>query len=167
MSKIIQNGDKVLRMEAESVDPKMFGSKKLLAILKDMAKTANAEQDAVAIAAPQIGVSLRIFVITDRVREIIKSPDLPLIYINPTIIKQSKDKKAMEEGCLSVRWLYGKVRRSSRVTIEAFDESGNKFTRGASGLLAQIFQHETDHLDGILFIDTAKNLREMLPENQD
>ena len=70
----------------------------------------------------------------------------------------------MEEGCLSVRYLYGKVSRANKVTIEAFDESAKKFTRGASGILAQIFQHETDHLDGVLFIDKAKDLTEVLPE---
>ena len=70
----------------------------------------------------------------------------------------------MEEGCLSVRWLYGKVRRSSKATINAYDEHGKKIVRGASGLLAQIFQHECDHLDGTLFIDKAKELWEMSEE---
>ena len=71
----------------------------------------------------------------------------------------------MPEGCLSVRWLYGEVKRSTNATILAYDEKGEKFTRGAGGLLAQIFQHETDHLDGILFTDKARNLEEMSPES--
>jgi peptide deformylase len=71
----------------------------------------------------------------------------------------------MEEGCLSVRYLYGKVRRSKKATIEAYNEHGKKFTAGASGILAQIFQHETDHLNGILFIDKAKQIEEILPEH--
>ena len=86
------------------------------------------------------------------------------VFINPTITFKSKDKKKMEEGCLSVRWLYGTVKRSSRVTIEAQNELGEKFIETGTGLMAQIFQHETDHLNGILFIDTAENIREMLPE---
>jgi peptide deformylase len=69
----------------------------------------------------------------------------------------------MEEGCLSLRWLYGKVKRSARVTVEAYDEEGKKFSRGAGGLLAQIFQHEIDHLNGRLFIDTATDVVNIPP----
>jgi peptide deformylase len=71
----------------------------------------------------------------------------------------------MPEGCLSVRWLYGNVLRSTKASIEAYDEFGNKFTRGGSGLLAQIFQHETDHLNGVLFIDTAEDVEDMPPDS--
>ena len=67
----------------------------------------------------------------------------------------------MEEGCLSVRFLYGKVERAVKASVEAFDENGNKFTKGGSGLIAQIFQHETDHLNGALFIDKAKDVTEL------
>ena len=70
----------------------------------------------------------------------------------------------MEEGCLSVRYLYGKVSRANQATIEAYDEKGKKFQRGGTGLLAKIFQHEVDHLNGILFIDKAKNLEEIPPK---
>ena len=73
----------------------------------------------------------------------------------------SKEKKKMEEGCLSVRYLYGKVSRSVKASIEAYDEHGNKFKKGVSGLMAQVFQHETDHLNGILFIDMATDLEEL------
>jgi peptide deformylase len=86
------------------------------------------------------------------------------VYINPVMKKMSKSKKMVEEGCLSVRYLYGKVNRSTKATIEAYDENGNKFTKGGSGLLAQIFQHEYDHLNGILFIDKAKGLEEIPPK---
>ena len=70
----------------------------------------------------------------------------------------------MPEGCLSVRPLYGKTFRSTKATITAYNKNGKKFTRGASGLLAQIFQHETDHLNGILFIDHAKDIKEEVPK---
>ena len=83
-------------------------------------------------------------------------PDM--VFINPKIEKFSKEKRDMPEGCLSVRGTYGKVKRSVRCTIKAYDEKGNLITRGASGFLAQIFQHETDHLNGILFIEKAKNV---------
>jgi len=64
----------------------------------------------------------------------------------------------MDEGCLSVRGKYGKVKRSEKTTMTALDESGKKFRYGGSGLISQIFQHETDHLDGILFTDKATDI---------
>jgi peptide deformylase len=72
----------------------------------------------------------------------------------------------MAEGCLSVRPLYGKVRRATKATMEAYDENGKKFTKSGSGLLAHIFQHETDHLDGILFIDKARDIHESTSEEE-
>lgn len=167
---VVQKEDPVLRKKAEEVPISDVKSPKIKAILANMSKALQEQEDGVAIAAPQIGESLRIFVIAGRVWNILKKdpktkfPDQ--VYINPKILKRSKDKKNMEEGCLSVRWLYGKIKRSSRVSIGAYDENGNYFERGASGLFAQIFQHETDHLNGVLFIDTAKELKEVLPENQ-
>ncbi|KKT14778.1 MAG: Peptide deformylase [Parcubacteria group bacterium GW2011_GWC1_43_30] len=137
---------------------KSIGSKKIRDILYRMREALHAEEDGAAIAAPQIGESLRIFVVS---KKITKTKDL--VFINPEIIKASKKKKKVEEGCLSIRWLYGQVKRSEKVTIRAYGETGKQFERGASGLLAQIFQHEMDHLDGILFIDKAENLREIPP----
>lgn len=84
-----------------------------------------------------------------------------MVFINPVIKKLSREKRMMEEGCLSVRPLYGKVKRSVKATITAYNEKGEKFEMGASGLLAQIFQHEVDHLYGTLFIDKAVDLFEM------
>lgn len=123
------------------------------------------EPDGVALAAPQIGESLRLFIVSPMAYEAMNfSGKKKLVFINPVILKRSKDKKLVEEGCLSVRPLYGKVRRSSRVTIEAYDERGEKFIMESTGLLAQIFQHETDHLEGVLFTDKAKELMEMPKE---
>jgi peptide deformylase len=132
-----------------------------------MKKALATQGDGVAIAAPQIGVSLRIFVVAGKVFHPVWQADgiLPegekvedLVYINPVITKLSKTKRWMHEGCLSVRPLWGEVERSINATVTAYDEHGHKFTRGAGGLLAHIFQHETDHLNGILFIDNARNV---------
>ena len=90
-----------------------------------------------------------------------------VVYINPEIKKLSRTKTRVDEGCLSVRYLYGKVERSEKATVTAYDENGHKFTRGGSGLLAQIFQHEIDHLNGILFIDKADDIVEILPKNDE
>jgi len=86
-----------------------------------------------------------------------------MIFINPKILKTSKKQTLVEEGCLSVRWLYGKVSRPEKTLIKAYDEEGKAFTMGGSGLLSQAFQHETDHLEGVLFTDKAKELKEISP----
>ncbi|MES2087507.1 MAG: peptide deformylase [Patescibacteria group bacterium] len=177
MTPIVQNPNPVLRKVAKEVPEKTIKSPKIIAVLERMKEALDSQEDGVAIAAPQIGESLRIFVITERALEIsdelaegkkiAKNPEKVyghLVFINPVISKISKTKAVLEEGCLSVRYAYGKVNRSTKATVKAFNEKGEKFTRGGSGLLAQIFQHEIDHLNGILFIDTAKEVKEVPPE---
>lgn len=170
MVKILDKDNKTLREIAQSVPLEDISSPKIKKILADMKKALASQDDGVAIAAPQIGVSLRIFVISGKVIAYTKGEDEEkhhyddMVYINPVIVKRSKEKRLMEEGCLSVRYLYGKVNRSQKVHIEAYDENGNFISRGGSGLLAQIYQHETDHLDGILFIDNAVDVEDIPPE---
>lgn len=166
MVKIVQKEDPVLRKLAQEVPLEDISTPKIQKILTDMKKSLSSQDDGVAIAAPQIGVSLRIFVVAGKAIDIVKKSEghLDEVYINPVITKISKDKRSVDEGCLSVRYLYGKTKRASKVTVEAYNEKGEKFSRGAAGLLAQIFQHETDHLNGILFIDHAKNIRDLPPE---
>ena len=165
---ILQKENILLRKIAQPVDFAKIPKTRIATILKDMQKALYSQNDGVAIAAPQIGISLRIFVVSKKIFELTGNtthiPANDLIFINPTITKLSREKALMEEGCLSVRWLYGKVSRSKKATIEAYDISGKKFTRGASGVLAQVFQHETDHLNGVLFIDKAEHVEEILPE---
>ncbi len=164
MIAIVDREHPALRAGAQPVPPELFGTKKLHTIIKNMQEALASQDDGVALAAPQIGLPLQIFVVAPSVFEGEKSKDVRTVYINPTFTRLSKRTHSMEEGCLSVRWLYGEVRRSANATIEAYDEKGQRFTRGAGGLLAQIFQHEVDHLKGKLFTDTAKNLREIPPE---
>ena len=170
---IVQKDEAVLRKMAQKVNLQEIASPKIQKIIKEM-KTALAEQDdGVAIAAPQIGVLLRIFVVSQKVEGLMnkkenvsdaeKAKTKDSVYINPEIKKMSKTKVQVEEGCLSIRYLYGKVARAEKATVEAWDETGKKFTRGGSGLLAQIFQHEIDHLNGMLFIDKARDVVEILP----
>jgi peptide deformylase len=170
--KILQRDESVLRDIAKEVVVEDIENPRIQNVIKKMKIALYNESDGVAIAAPQIGESLRIFIVSGRVshmmerKELAEGEILPpdLVFINPKLIKLSKTKKVMEEGCLSVRWLYGQVNRSTKATIVALDENGNKFQKGASGILAQIFQHETDHLNGILFIDKATNLENIPPE---
>ena len=175
-TEILQKDAPVLRKIAKSVAIKDIGSQKIKELLEKMKVALHAEEDGVALAAPQIGESLRIFIVRGDVLTLTSKQNLnvgkvsklphpmkDLIFINPEIIKSSKQKKKLEEGCLSIRWLYGMVRRSDKVTLRALDETGKLVERGASGLLAQIFQHELDHLNGILFIDNAENVQEIPP----
>jgi peptide deformylase len=173
MIPIVQKGEAVLRKRALEVPLSDIQTPKIQKIIATMIEALYQEEDGVAIAAPQIGASVRIFIVAGKVLsphypdlepDEIAPPDL--ICINPEIIKLSKTKKKMPEGCLSVRWLYGNVSRSTKAMIEAYDNQGRKFSRGGSGLLAQIFQHETDHLDGVLFIDTAEDIEDLPPEKQ-
>jgi len=177
MKKIVQKNDRVLRQNTKDIPIGEIKTFKIQKILKEMSSALKSQSDGVAIAAPQIGYPLSIFVVSGKIfhkdfvrgeKEFEKIPDkeIPkdLVFINPKISKLSKEKEWMPEGCLSVRWLYGKTFRSKKAMITAYDEKGKKFQRGASGLLAQIFQHETDHLKGVLFIDHAKDIKEELPK---
>lgn len=170
MTKILQKNEPLLREKSLEIPVKEIPTARIQKILEKMKKTLATQDDGVAIAAPQIGELLRIFVVSHKVFAMEKNDEnhanySDMVFINPKIIKLSKQTDLMEEGCLSVRYLYGKVQRSKKAMVEAYDENGKKFKKGGSGILAQIFQHETDHLNGILFIDTATDLKDIPPEN--
>ncbi len=139
MPEILQRDAVVLRQTAKEVPIADIGTEKLNAIIADMRKAMASQKDGIAIAAPQIGISLRIFVVAGKLLKqadkTYKGDGSDLVFINPVLTKLSKEKKEVEEGCLSVRWLYGIVKRSTRVTINALNEKGEKIDRGASGLL--------------------------------
>lgn len=164
--------EEVLRKQCALVAPDQIQSKEIQQIIVDMSQALRESGDGVAIAAPQIGHTVRIFTVAGSIIDHVNnyrgehtSPDK--VFINPEIIKSSKTKKAMRgEGCLSVRFIYGTTKRSDRVTVKAFDENGKEFVMKGQGLLAQIFQHEIDHLNGILFVDHATDIREMSNEEK-
>lgn len=183
-SEIVQSDNPVLRQHTKAIPIHEIGSKHIQNIISRMKKALESQEDGVGLAASQIGEPLSIFVISHRVFDQFKDESKTadnkdvtelsnpankagkkkvsdMVFINPVIKKLSREKKMMEEGCLSVRPLYGKVKRSVKATITAYNEKGEKFEMGASGLLAQIFQHEVDHLYGVLFIDNAVDLFEM------
>lgn len=152
----------VLREIAKPVKASEFGTSELQKILDDMSSALKKEFDGIAIAAPQIGISKRIFIVSPEAYEQAKDLKIkPLVFINPKIIKKSRKTMEVDEGCLSVRPWYGTMKRARNVTLEFQDFKGQKFVMGSGGLLAHIFQHEYDHLDGILFTDHAKNLQEI------
>lgn len=154
-----ESPENVLRQVCDEVKRSEFGTEELLKIIDKMKKEAVHDIDGVAIAAPQIGVAKRIFVIAKKAYKG-EAKWTPEVFINPKIIDTSKKHKVVHEGCLSVRGIYGCTERAMNVTVTAYDEMGNKFTYGAGGLISHIIQHENDHLDGVLFIDHGFDFEE-------
>lgn len=124
----------------------------------------------VGMAAPQIGVSKKIFV-TEVRKTKHRSPNILdglRVFINPKIVSSSKRNKAGYEGCGSVAFakLFGKVMRPEAVTVQAYNEKGEKFEIKATGLLARIIQHEIDHLNGVVFLDRLTDKKSLMSENE-
>lgn len=162
MKDIVQQGNPVLREVALYVNPEDIQSSEITSIITKMHGSLASQPDGVALAAPQIGISQQIFVVSPKIFDVPQERNL--VYINPEIVNESPDTKWLDEGCLSCRWKVGQVKRSMSVMIRAYDEEGNFFEEEANGLLAHIFQHETDHLHGILFVDKARDVRDMTDE---
>ncbi len=149
-----KDDEKFLRNEVRAIDFSVVPLKELRSLVTRM-RTSMKVAQGVGLSANQIGVSDRIFVahVPDR-----EGHMKFYTVINPTIVKKSKDMSLGEEGCLSVPNVYGMVSRPSRITIEGFDIRGQKIKINAWGLLARVFQHEIDHLNGKLFIDHCKEV---------
>jgi peptide deformylase len=146
--------EKVLRKKTAAFDFKKFSPKEvrdLIARMRRIMRTANG----IGLSANQIGLDLNMFV-----AEIPDGEGSNKFYavFNPTLEKMGDEKKLLEEGCLSVPGKYGTVLRATRVTVAGFDKYGKPLRVKAWGLLAHVFQHEIDHLHGIVFIDKAKEL---------
>jgi len=159
---------KFLRRKTANFDFSKFDKKELNELIKKMRETMT-KAIGIGLSANQIGLNLRFFVVQisdkplkrDENNKIIlpstKSMKFYAIF-NPEIVKTSKEKIIMEEGCLSVPGIYGLVERPEKITLTGYDKNGKKLKIKAWGLLARVFQHETDHLNGILFIDKAKQI---------
>lgn len=175
-SKIVQKEDPVLRQRAEEVPPDQIKSRKIKDIIHKMSMALRASSNGIGLAAPQIGIPLAIFIVSEEAVATKKEPDIiynedekekrrktwkHFVFINPRLVKSSRKKELMPEGCLSVDGVFGQVRRTKQVTMEALDENGRVSRVGASGLFAQVLQHEMDHLNGMLFIDKAENLEKL------
>jgi len=151
VKKILLYGTPSLREKSKEVHKI---SKKIKELVKDLLDTLYS-QNGVGLAAPQIGENCRVFVIDTSSGD---QPLNPIVFINPKIIKKS-GAFVGNEGCLSFPDVYTDVRRYSDVMVKALDSSGKPFVMEAKDccLLAKAIQHEFDHLDGILFIDHARN----------
>lgn len=140
---IIEYPNEILKIKAQKIkDPK---SREVKDLVFDMLQTMENSGNALGLAAPQVGVSLRLC--------IIKLSGKTHILINPKITRKSWGKEICEEGCLSFPGKFIPIKRSKKVTVKAFNRKGEKTILKAEGLLARALQHEIDHLDGILFIE--------------
>lgn len=147
--------DKILSQKCKKVTEVNDEIRKLL---DDMLETMYTDKG-VGLAAPQIGQALRVIVVDDKVGENGERGPHPLYMVNPEIIKKSEEKIWFNEGCLSVPGQSAEVERHYAVTVKYLDYNGVEQTLEAKDYLAVILQHETDHLDGILYIDHLSRLK--------
>ena len=136
--------EKVLRYRTSLFDFKKFKKSEVNDLIRTM-KTAMEKAEGIGLSANQIGVDLKVFVA--------KVENKFYAIFNPEISKKSSSQIAAEEGCLSIPEIYGEVFRPERITLIGYDKNGKKVKIKAWGILARVFQHEVDHLNGKLFTD--------------
>lgn len=167
---IPEDKNSALRQMSSEVPLMQITGAHIQTLIADMKALLAKEEFGVALAACQVGESVRIFVVSGKALALREGKEedekdnknpvvLPdQVYINPELLKMSRAMKPMHEGCLSIRGKWGMVPRAEKATIRAYDEKGVRFSRGASGFLAHIFQHEMDHLNGTLYTDKATEM---------
>jgi peptide deformylase len=164
---IVAYGDPVLRKKSEEISKEYPNLQELIANMKETMYNASG----VGLAAPQIGKAIRLFIIdaspfadddalTKEENEVLKN--FNRVFINPKIIKEEGDEWSFNEGCLSIPEIREDVWRQPTITIEYQDEQFEKHTEILSGLAARIFQHEYDHIEGVLFTDRISSLKKRL-----
>lgn len=164
---ILTDPNPLLRKRSAEIDPAQIQGKEVQAAIRDLRETLETSEDGIGIAAPQVGFSLRIFIVSEEAKYLDgeappeKKEWSQYVYINPVISKYARKKVEGIEGCLSVPGKYGIVKRPEKVTITAYDETGKRFSHGAAKFYARVLQHELDHLDGTLFIDKVKRFIEV------
>jgi len=149
-SQVVTYPDPVLRLEAKQVNEITDEIKKQL----DEMLVIMYESDGIGLAAPQIGDSRRIVVMD--------LGDGPIKVINPEIVEKSDDLEIEEEGCLSLPGITVKVKRPVKISVKCINEKGEEVVYNTDGLMARAFQHEIDHLNGVLIIDHASSTQRAL-----
>ncbi len=155
---IVCYGMPALRQKAQPMDPTDPELPQLVADLWDTMRAA----DGVGLAAPQIGVSKRVFVIDARPLQSPEDPPFEGVFINPEVMERSEETFIYEEGCLSIPSIREKVARPTSVRVRYWDLSGTLHEVTYEGIIGRIFQHEYDHLEGKLFIDYLPPLKRQL-----
>jgi peptide deformylase len=158
--KVARMGHPVLRARARALDPAEIRSPTIQKLIDDMVETMH-EYQGVGLAAPQVHESVRLFVAgfpASRDRDdddVERVPEMALI--NPEIRVEGPETVEDWEGCLSIPEIRGRVPRARRITVRAYDRLGKAIEVRASGFTARVIQHETDHLDGVLFLDRMRS----------
>ena len=145
--KILTNPNPLLRRQGRDLSFAELKSSKIQELIKDMTETMY-KADGIGLAATQIGENVNLAVIAVK--------DGELVLVNPKIVRYGLLKEHGEEGCLSVPGVWGTVKRSKSIKVKAMGLDGKTFEFKANGFFARVVQHETDHLNGILFIDKAE-----------
>ncbi|HEX8548364.1 MAG TPA: peptide deformylase [Cytophagaceae bacterium] len=155
---IVAFGDPVLKKKAKDIEKGSLDIKKLSA---DMFETMY-EAHGVGLAAPQIGMNLRMFVVDAAPMQEDEPTKFRRAFINPIILNEEGQEWAFDEGCLSIPGIRGEVMRPPTLTIKYLDEDWNEHTENFDGIRARIIQHEYDHIEGILFIDYFSSIKKRL-----
>ncbi|MCU0391541.1 MAG: peptide deformylase [Thermoflexibacter sp.] len=156
---IVAYGDPVLRKVAQDIDKE--GTTDIKKLVDDMFETMHAA-NGIGLAAPQIGMNLRLFVIDGSETEDEEIKNFKQVFINAQILNEEGDKWAFEEGCLSIPSIREDVMRPSKLRIRYYDADWNLHEEEYSGMMARVIQHEYDHIQGVLFIDYLSGLRKRL-----
>jgi peptide deformylase len=159
---VIAYGDPVLKKRASEIDKNYPGLEKLI---DDMYETMY-NSNGVGLAAPQIGLSIRLFVVDGAPFEEEEVKDFKKVFINPVIVEENGDPWKFNEGCLSIPGIREDVERKGIVNIEYFDRNWVKHKESITGLAGRIVQHEYDHIEGILFTDRISPFRKRLLKNK-
>ena len=155
--KVARMGHPVLRTKARAIERGAIKNPVVQKLIDDMIDTM-LEYRGVGLAAPQIHESLRVFVASLDAGDDAEGPSEPIAIINPEITPLTPELVEDWEGCLSIPDIRGRVPRATEIRVRAFDRTGERIELHASNFSARVIQHETDHLDGVLFFDRMKSL---------
>ena len=161
--KVARMGHPVLRARAKPLDPADIKLPRIQQLIDDMFETMQ-EYQGVGLAAPQVHEGVRLFVAgfaprRDEDEEDDEDGGVPLMaLINPEITVVGRETQDDWEGCLSIPEIRGRVTRAQEISVKAYDRKGRRVQMGARGFTARVIQHETDHLDGVLFLDRMESL---------
>jgi peptide deformylase len=163
--KVARLGHPVLRAKALPIPPEAIPSPQIQRLIDDMFETMR-EYSGIGLAAPQVHEGLRLFVAGMRAADLpdvmADGEDMPLVaLVNPEITPVGVDVASGWEGCLSIPDIRGLVPRASEISVRAYDRTGRRLSFKAAGFPARVLQHETDHLDGVLFFDRMKTLESL------
>ncbi len=155
---IVAYGDPVLKKMAKNITKDELDLAKLINDMFDTMENASG----IGLAAPQIGKSIRLFIVDASPLEEEETKDFRKVFINPEIIEEFGEEWSYNEGCLSIPGIRGEVVRHSKLKITYFDENWVQHTDEFDGMPARIIQHEYDHIEGVLFVDHFSSLKKQL-----